>query len=155
MEADEGTIRRVRYEDIEALSALIRNTLLISNSRDYHMHVIRNLSRQYSVKNVADMALRREMYVHTAEGRITGTVSYKGDTIFAFFVAPDKQRMGIGSKLLRYVEERAKESGVHQIKVGASLTAKKFYESNGYRTVRREGDGSYGDIYFMAKRLVY
>ena len=153
MKADEGTIRRVRSNEIEDLSALIRNTLLISNSMDYDMHVIRNLSRQYAQQNVADMALRREMFVHIQNGRISGTVSLKNDTIFAFFVAPDKQHTGIGTQLLGFVEERARSAGFDRLKVGASLTARSFYEAHGYTSVRREGDDSYGTVFYMEKVL--
>jgi GNAT superfamily N-acetyltransferase len=153
VEADEGMIRPVRPNEIEDLSALIRNTLLISNSMDYDMLVIRNLSRQYAQKNVADMALRREMFIHMQGGRITGTVSLKDDTIFAFFVAPDRQRSGIGSRLLSFVEERARGAGMSRLKVGASLTAKDFYEAHGYSSVRKEGDESYGDVFYMEKML--
>lgn len=153
MEADEGTIRQIRSNEVENISALIRNTLLISNSIDYDMHVIRNLSRQYAPRNVADMALRRDMYIHTREGRITGTVSLKDDTIFAFFVAPDKQRTGIGSSLLSFVEQKARTKGIESIKVGASITARHFYLTHGYRMIRKENDGSYGDVIYMDKIL--
>ena len=74
----------MRYDDIDRLGALIRNTLLISNSLDYDMTVIQNLSRQYSTRNVREMAMRRRMYVHLSNGVVDGTVSVKGDTIYAF-----------------------------------------------------------------------
>ena len=153
MKTGQECIRRVKSDEIERLSALIKNTLLISNSVDYDMRVIQNLSRSYSSNQVADMTLRRQVYVHTHDGEIDGTVSLKGDTIFAFFVAPDRQGTGIGTKLLKFVEERAREAGVRVIKVGASVTAKKFYASRGYGTIRREGDGKYGDVFYMEKRL--
>ena len=108
MKTDRGIIRRVRYDEIEQLSALIRNTLLISNSLDYDMKVIQNLSQQYSTGNVRDMAMKRKMYVHLTDEVINGTVSLKGDTIYAFFVAPDRQGSGIGSRLLLFVEKVAK-----------------------------------------------
>ena len=151
---DKGCIRRVRSDEIEQLSALIRNTLLISNSLDYDMRVIQNLSRVYSPTHVGNMALRREVYVYTDSKAIGGTVSLKGDTIFAFFIAPDRQRMGIGSKLLSFVEKRARASGVQVLKVGASATARKFYTSHGYGSVTQEGDSSYGDVFYMEKKLI-
>ena len=153
MKADRGMIRRARYSEIEQLSSLIRNTLLISNSLDYDMEVIRNLSRQYSIGYLRDMAMRRRIYVHVAGGVIAGTVGLKGDTIYAFFVAPDRQRQGIGSRLLAFVEETAKSSGVGKIKVDASLTAKTFYANRGYRIVSKEKDKEYGAVFAMEKQL--
>ena len=50
-------IRRVKSDEIERLSALIKNTLLISNSVDYDMRVIQNLSRSYSSKRPGGTSL--------------------------------------------------------------------------------------------------
>jgi GNAT superfamily N-acetyltransferase len=99
------------------------------------------------------MAFRREMYIYVEGGRIDGTVSLKGDTIFAFFIAPDRQHLGIGSKLLSFVEEKVRAAGIRRIRVGASITAKGFYTRHGFRTVRRESDGSFGDVFYMEKAV--
>ncbi|MBN1685393.1 MAG: GNAT family N-acetyltransferase [Spirochaetales bacterium] len=154
MKTDRGIIRRARYGEIERLSSLIRNTLLVSNSFDYDMNVIQNLSRQYSFDYLRDMTLRRRVYVHVTGEVIDGTVSLKGDTIYAFFVAPDRQRRGVGSRLLASVEETAKSSGVRTIRVDASLTAQKFYENRGYRIVGKERDTNYGTVFAMEKDLL-
>jgi len=150
---DRGIVRRVRSSELELVSALIRNTLLVSNSLDYDMRIIWNLSRQYSAENLRDMAIRRRMYVHVTGNVIDGTVSLKGDTIYAFFVAPDKQGSGIGSDLLSCMEEVAKSLEIPCLKVDASITAKKFYEVHGYETVREEWDGNYGTVITMKKEL--
>lgn len=154
MKTDRGTIRRVHPDEIERLSSLIRNTLLISNSLDYDMRIIQNLSRQYSPGYLRDLALRRHMYVHLTGDTIDGTISLKGDAIYAFFVAPDKQREGIGSRLLTFVEELARTTGIRRLKVDASVTARAFYEHHGYRALRKERDYSYGAVFFMQKDLV-
>lgn len=143
----------MRYDDIDRLGALIRNTLLISNSLDYDMTVIQNLSRQYSTRNVREMAMRRRMYVHLSNGVVDGTVSVKGDTIYAFFVAPDRQGNGIGTRLLQFAENLVKTSGMRVIKVDASVTAKGFYEKQGFKTIRKEKNSSYGVVYTMEKLL--
>lgn len=153
MKTDRGIIRRVRYDEIERIGALIRNTLLISNSLDYDMQVIQNLSRQYSAPNVRDMAMRRKMYVHLSDEVVDGTVSVKGDTIYAFFVAPNRQGNGIGTRLLLFVEKMAKSSGMESIKVDASVTAKGFYTKKGYKTIGKEKNSSYGVVYTMEKKL--
>ena len=143
----------MRYEEIDRLGALIRNTLLISNSLDYDMNVIQTLSGQYSARNVRDMAMRRRMYVHLTDEVIDGTVSLKGDTIYAFFVAPDRQGKGIGSRLLLFAEKMAKSSGVRSLKVDASVTAKEFYSNRDYKTIGKEKNDTHGIIYTMEKEL--
>jgi N-acetylglutamate synthase-like GNAT family acetyltransferase len=153
VKTNRGTIRRVRSDEIGQLSALIRNTLLISNSLDYDMKVIQNLSRQYSTPNVRDMAMRRRMYVHLTDEVIDGTVSLKGDTIYAFFVAPDRQGKGIGSRLIAFIEKVAKSFGARTLKVDASTTARKFYTNREYKTIGNDKNNSYGIVYTMEKEL--
>ncbi|MBT3276008.1 MAG: GNAT family N-acetyltransferase [Spirochaetales bacterium] len=148
-----GTIRLVRASEIEQLSALIRNTLLISNSSHYDMQVVRNLSRQYTARHVRDMALRREMFIHLLDTRITGTISLKDETLFSFFVAPDVQRTGIGTQLLEFAEKTAKNRGELVLRVGASITAKGFYELKGFAVIREEGDKAFGTVFNMEKKL--
>jgi len=153
VKTNRGTIRRVRYDDIDRISALIRNTLLISNSLDYDMRVIQNLSRQYSARNVRDMAMRRKMYVHLTDDMVDGTVSVKEDTIYAFFVAPDRQGNGIGTRLLSYAENLVRTAGFQTAKVDASVTAREFYAEQGYQTISKEKNNSYGVVYTMEKIL--
>ncbi len=147
------TIRRVRFGEINRLSTLIRHTLLVSNSPHYDLQAVKNLSRQYSVRNVRDMALRREMFVHVRDNRITGTVSLKNDTLFSFFVDPDSQRKGIGSRLLDFAEKEAVINGKKVLKVGASITAKGFYLAKGFLMIKQEGDETFGPVFYMEKRL--
>jgi len=117
------------------------------------MRVIKNLSRQYSAENLRDMAIRRRMYIHLTGDVINGTISLRGDTIYAFFVAPDKQGNGIGSSLLACVEEVASTQGTNKLSVDASITAKEFYKYHGYSSVKEERDRWYGVVITMEKKL--
>jgi GNAT superfamily N-acetyltransferase len=99
------------------------------------------------------MAMRRKMYVHLTGNVVDGTVSLKGDTIYAFFVAPDRQGTGIGSSLLAYVEEVARSQGLQSLTVDASITARRFYERRHYRLEKIERDGNYGTVITMKKDL--
>ena len=146
-------IRPARYDDLDTISTLIRNTLLLSNGVDYDFRVVQYLSGQYSPDGVAEMARKREMYVYEHSGRIAGTISLGDNTIYGFFVAPDMQRRGIGTKLLKWVERRAREKGRRTLRVGASITAINFYRKHGYKTIRQEHDPTHGDVYFMEKLL--
>ena len=99
------------------------------------------------------MARKREMYVYDSDGVIAGTISLGGNTIYGFFVAPDRQHEGIGTELLKWAEKRAREKGKRTLQVGASITALNFYRKHGYKTIRQEHDTSHCDIYFMVKML--
>lgn len=58
--------------------------------------------------------------------------------LVSLFVDPDHQGHGIGRALLAACEAEAAESGAPILKVNATLNARSFYESAGYRPL---GDG--------------
>ena len=153
MTLHDSAIRSVQANDFGRLSALIRNTLLVSNCADYDLHIIHNLSQQYSEVGLRRMAARWRTYVHDEDDAIGGTISLDLDTIHCFFVAPDRQGQGVGTSLLTYAEERAAEAGISKLKVGASITAVGFYRHWGYRPVSRQPDSAYGEIYWMVKTI--
>jgi GNAT superfamily N-acetyltransferase len=146
-------IRRFSANDAEQVSALIRNTLLVSNTKDYDYEVVQNLQRVFSAQNLRSLTLRREVFVYEHEGEISGTISLEGNTIYSFFIAPDKQRLGIGADLLSYAEDRVREEGYAVILIAASLTAVGFYEKHGYIATGTGGDSTFGRTINMRKPL--
>jgi GNAT superfamily N-acetyltransferase len=73
--------------------------------------------------------------VYVEGERIQGMVCLDRSTIQALFVAPDRQRRGIGRVLLGIAEEAARRRGQVEILVPASLTAVNFYEHVGFRSL--------------------
>lgn len=61
-------------------------------------------------------------------------------------VDENAQKTGIGSVLLKDVEEWVKEQGSDMLVLEARVTAQKFYEKHGYET--------YGEVYLMEKSPV-
>lgn len=57
--------------------------------------------------------------------------------IRAFFVHPDFNRRGIGSRLLEASEQAAREAGFSSFEMGATLTGVPLYRARGYREVER------------------
>ena len=94
-----------------------------------------------------------ECWVAVLGGEIVGTVLFKGPgrtegcawyerkdvaSIHQFAVEPRLQRRGIGSRMLRFVEERARETGAREIALDTSEEARHLigiYERRGYRIV--------------------
>ena len=137
------------------MSAVICNTLLISNGPDYDVEVVRNLCRGFTPQALRSMAVRRQIWVYEEEGRITAAIALEGDTISGFFVAPDRQRRGIGRQLLELVEDKARQRGLHALRLSASLTAVGFYERFGYTPFGDEGTDEeiFGRVVPMRKVL--
>ena len=67
-----------------------------------------------------------------APGQVLGFSSISGAEIMLNYVLPEALHQGIGKKMLQALEAQAIASGVDHIHVMSSITAKAFYERNGY-----------------------
>ena len=146
-------IREFTFADADRVSALIQNTLLISNCTDYDYKVIRNLEVTFRPEKLKALSLRREIFVYEMDGQLEGTISLENNTIFSFFVAPDKQMEGVGTQLLEYVENLARAKGTRRLYMAASITAVSFYRRQGYEITGSGGDSVFGRTYNMRKDL--
>jgi putative acetyltransferase len=66
-----------------------------------------------------------------------GVIVPKENEVRAIYVSPQVKRKGIGSALLRKLEELAKEKGIKKLRLESSVTAEKFYQKNGYKVIKR------------------
>ncbi len=60
-----------------------------------------------------------------------GLITFDGE-ILLNYVLPEFLYQGIGKKMLALMEKKMISIGVHEITVTSSITAKPFYERNGY-----------------------
>ena len=130
-----GIIRRYEHRDARQVAALIANTLLVSNTGSYSLEEVQRLAQGYSSATLDGLSRHAKVWVYVEGERIQGMVCLDRDTIQALFVAPDRQRRGIGRALLGIAEEAARRRGRGEISVPASLTAVEFYEHVGFRSL--------------------
>jgi GNAT superfamily N-acetyltransferase len=78
-----------------------------------------------------------EYLVAEERGRVAGYAALRGREVTAVFVLPSRARSGLGARLLRAVERRARRHGVRSLLVRAARGAVPFYEAMGYRGCRR------------------
>jgi GNAT superfamily N-acetyltransferase len=147
------SIRPLQAADIPQVSALIRNTLLLTNLRDYDLEAIQAMMSTFSTQAVGALARRREMFVGQEAGRLSGVLGLEAGEVYTFFVAPDRQGRGVGRSLLSFAESLARKRGVKELRVSASLTAVGFYERLGYRRTGVEEDSRFGRTVDLVKRL--
>jgi len=146
-------IRSIEERDLQRVSALIQNTLLVSNLSDYDLEIIGNLLRAFSPERLRALAATRSIYLYEQEGAVLGVIGLEGGRVYNFFVSPDRQGSGIGGMLLDFVEEQARNRGQRILAVDSSLTAASFYTSRGYRRTGTRADKSFGPTVTMEKRL--
>ncbi len=146
-------IRLIEERDLERVSALIQNTLLVSNLADYDLEIVGNLQGSFAPDQLRSLARKRSIYIFEQAGLLLGTIGLEGDKVYNFFVSPDRQGSGIGSELLNYVENRARAEGRRKLNVDSSLTAVSFYRRKGYRRTGEQNNRSFGRTVTMEKTL--
>jgi predicted N-acetyltransferase YhbS len=148
------SIRTFAPDDAEAISALIRHTMQVSNSRDYSLARLQPLIDYFSPEKVRQLNQERMCLVAEVDGQVIGTVGLEDAELVTFFVHPDHQNSGIGTQLLAAIEELARAEGLTCIKVDSSLTGAAFYARMGYTRTGVEFEGTAGTQIGMEKQLV-
>ena len=120
----------------------------------YHVHVsaIRRLtSAHYSEAQIEAWAGPRRsgdyrptidesrMYVAEEAGEVVGfgVIDLEVKSVGAVYVHPEHVRKGIGTEILRALEQRARNEGIDHLRLDASLNAAPFYSHLGYREIER------------------
>lgn len=145
-------IRPATEADAEAISALIRRTLRVSNAADYSIAEIDRVYAYFSVDGVRARIRRQDVFAAEIDGQIIATVGYEKGELWALFVVPESQRLGLGTMLVEHIERHARKRGDRQLGLSASLTGVEFYERLGYHRVRQLTHPS-GTTYAMVKAL--
>lgn len=129
-------IRPATIADIPALKELYQNTVLTINRKDYTAeevedwascaddtaHLIENLKEQHYV--VAE----------NENGEMTGFASVNEEGyIHAMFIHKDYQHQGIATSLYNHLEAYAKEKGAKKLTSEVSITARPFFEKQGFK----------------------
>ena len=82
------------------------------------------------VNMVEEILPRAEGYVYLEGEKILGFITIGGDFVYCLFVDNDRQRCGIGRKLLNHVKE---SNGILRLAVyQPNIDAQRFYESQGF-----------------------
>jgi putative acetyltransferase len=146
-------IRPFEPRDADAVSALIGRTMRESNSRDYALERLQPLIDYFSPEKLRRLGQERVCLVAEIHGRLIGTAALDGIELATFFVLPEYQGQGIGTRLLAAIEQRARSLGITRITVDASLTGAAFYARNGYQRTGVEREGTAGLQIGMEKQV--
>lgn len=128
------TVRRASEEDAKGIWRVHTRAIRgIANSH-YTPEEVEAWAGPRKPEHYAEAIRDKEFYVAEEEGAVIGfgTFNPEGNEIEAVYVSPEVVRRGVGSSILRLLEERARELGLKSLKIDASLNAVPFYKSAGY-----------------------
>jgi len=146
-------IRTFATADAPAVAALIATTMRRSNAADYPAERLEALIAYFTPEKLCQLATERQCLVALAAGRVVGTAAREASELLTFFVHPEAQGRGVGTRLLEGLEAGARRLGIPTLYVAASLTGAAFYERRGYH---RTGDlvpGTAGPHVALTKAL--
>lgn len=153
------TLRKFRSADTAFLISLYYDTIHTINILDYSDEQV-NAWAPSKTDNISKWKERfKESYTIVAKinNVIAGFGNLKdGNGIDMLYVHKDLQRKGVASALLKKLERKLKKNGVTHVRVESSITARPFFEHQGYSLVRQNRK-SFNDAEFinftMAKKL--
>lgn len=154
-----------RFSDSDSISDL--TALLHRAYAELAERGLRYLATRQDDDTTRNRISHGECWVAEENGRIVATIVLSppdeqsespGRAWFSQFgVDPDRKGQGVGSLLLRHIEERAKELGAAEIALDTALPAThliRFYEKRGYVEVGRvDWDITNYESVIMAKPL--
>ena len=131
------SVRRAVPEDAEVAIAVVRESITRLCVADHQNDPIalepwlRNKTPETFVRWVE--SADNHVVVAELDSAIAGVASLRGSgEIQLFYVAPDKQRRGIGAALLVALETQARASGFDKLVLNSTVGARAFYERNGF-----------------------
>lgn len=127
-------IRPFHPADAPQLLKLFRETIHRINSRDYSPQQVSVWSSdEIEEAGWTDRFVGRFVAVAEVSNRIAGFAELEVDGhIDRFYVSADHQRLGAGRALLDAILEEARRLGIHQLIADVSITARPFFERQGF-----------------------
>lgn len=129
------SIRQATHDDITEIKELFKSTVLTINGRDYSQEEVEDwASCGEDISKISEMI--ETHYFIVAINRPSQIVGFSSITsqgyLHSMFVHKDFQGKGIATLLLDDIEQFAKGNGITKITSEVSLTARRFFEKQGY-----------------------
>jgi ribosomal protein S18 acetylase RimI-like enzyme len=145
-------VRVAEAGDLEVVEALRYVALSSSAPSAYSPQEVAELLDSLDVDELRAMVKDRQLFVAEADGRILGCAGWRGKQLRHVYVAPDSEREGLGTRLVRRAESDFQDrTSAAELHVGSVLYARGFYEKLGYELVTKERSGS--EPFHLKKRF--
>src|SRR4029077_3254082 len=135
-------IRVAEAGDIEVVEALRSAALSTSAPSVSSPREVVELLDSLDVEELRAMVKDRQLFVAETDGLIVGCAGWRGKHLRHVYVAPDWEREGLGTRLVRRLESDFQDrTSAAELHVGSVLYARGFYEKLRYELVTKERSG--------------
>lgn len=151
-------IRLFQASDADQIARLYHDTIREVNICDYTRQQVKAWAPdELYFRNWVEVCSNRFTFVADDEGAIAGFGELEPDGhIDCFFCHKNYQRRGVGSLIYQAIETKACELLLSQLFLEASITAKPFFESQGFSVIKKQEVACRGETfitYIMEKTL--
>jgi N-acetylglutamate synthase-like GNAT family acetyltransferase len=150
-------MRKFRPADLNAVRKLVHNTIDMCYPGVYNAESIKYIKNYHSSGSILKDAKKGYTIVLERNNRIAATGTIIGDYITRVFVNPKFHKQGFGKLIMKRLQTKALSAGIKIIKLDSTLSAKKFYDSLEYKTIKKTfvkvENGKKLNYYKMKKRL--
>ncbi|MBO9728830.1 MAG: GNAT family N-acetyltransferase [Chitinophaga sp.] len=152
-------IRKATLQDIPALKNLYQGTIMNVNSQHYNPAQVSAWAATGERTTSLEKKIKEQYFyvAVTANDTITGFASVEADgELDMMFVHKDFQGQGIATLLIQQIYNKAAALGLSSLTAYVSITAKPFFEKQGFRVVKMQ-EVQLGEVglvnYEMVKEL--
>lgn len=150
-------IRESRLDDLKAIKKLVHKTIDASYANVYPKEAIEFFKNYHSDEQIKKDALQGYTVVLELNNKIIGTGTLVGSNVRRVFIDPSYQLKGFGKLIMKNLEKKAYLNGLKTIDLDSSLVSKRFYDSLGYITIKKDvimvENNQRLDFYKMEKKL--
>ena len=132
-------IRKFNTEDVTEVCNVIARTLREVNIKDYPKEYIEKDVAFLNEEKILKRSKWQNIYIVSQNDNIIGCGaigpyfnSLTESSLFTVFVLPEYQRMGIGSRIIKALENDEFFTRAQRIEIHASINACEFYLKMGY-----------------------
>ena len=130
------TLRQAEEGDAKAIYAVHTASIRGLCSSSYDGDAIDCWAGRQAPERYVPFIKEGEITVAVENGQVIGFGHLlNGEEVKGLFVSPDCGRKGVGSALLRRLEEQARRAGSETVRLKASLNAVGFYQGQGFSVV--------------------
>ena len=148
------TIEPFEAHQAQQVSDLICRNIREINSRNYDDDFINILLNDFTPHRLLEKHQDQTIFVAMEDGNIVGTGALENKGTFsephyycvAMFVLPEQHGKGIGSLILKRVENQARAMGATKLQLRAARGAHDFYRKAGYVCPHGEEYDIYGNL---------
>ena len=135
-------IKEYQEKYAKEISNIVITNMYEINIKDHGKEIIDKLSKHFTEEEIKkNYPKRTKNYIAIEENKVVGTISidkFRGDLtgtkyiILTVFVKIEKHHQGIGTMLIKKIEDYAKSIGVKELYIPASIYGCEFYRKLGY-----------------------